>query len=102
MLPTQLIRPMDAAAAASLSTAVGKAQKGGRKVQTNPAAMVKKIIATANCERAATLAARAAPEINNGTAACQRRSRLRSDLQPVTTSVMTPSRYGTAVMSVTV
>src|SRR5205809_716541 len=96
MLAVQLMKPTAAAAAELVRNADGNAQNAGRyDTVPKPISVNTKINTAFECGRK-NHAASPSAAVNCGTAKCQRRSRLRSELQPSTSIPRSPAMNGIA------
>ena len=82
-LPNELIRPMLAAAAEAVINRLGRAQNAGKYALTPVMVRVNRATESQRFPLLNGASARAAAPIRMGNEACQRRSRVRSEFQPI-------------------
>src|SRR5687768_11335674 len=99
ILPIEFTSAIPPAAAVPRSIAVGIAQNGPSVPQMPNAAIDNVASATAGVAGASAVITKPAAPIRHEPATCQRRSRLRSDRAPTTTSPIVAATYGIAVSS---
>ena len=80
--PTELMNPIEAAAADSVRNSVGTGQNAGWKPKYAPPTPIKKRIASRRLDPMLIAIKRKSPLNSRGTTACQRRSQFRSECQP--------------------
>src|SRR5262245_5527707 len=90
-LPKALISPIEAAAADSARNSVGNGQKLGKNAVVHAPTTTINANANAKSPRKKSAQPRHVAPTNNGTAVCQRRSRERSECQPLTSIATTPA-----------
>src|SRR5437588_5376326 len=96
MLAVQLMKPTAAAAAELVRNADGNAQNAGRyDTVPKPMSVNTTMSSALECGRTNQIA-RPSAAVNCGTAKCQRRSRLRSDVHPSTNIPINPAINGIA------
>src|SRR5258708_34859973 len=99
-LPRQLISPMDADAVVQPSRAEGSAQKEGRRALMPIEASVNMVIMKTSPAPPRCAAHNEMPATKKGMAQCQRRSPVRSELQPTSSIAGQDARLGIAVIRV--
>src|SRR5438445_4637318 len=96
MLAVQLIKPTAAAAAELVRNVNGSDNNAGKyETDPNPISVNTLYSNTLECGKANHIV-RPSAAVNCGTAKCQRRSRLRSELQPITSMPSSPAMNGIA------
>src|ERR1700676_560399 len=89
--PTELMNPIDAAAADAVSSSVGSAQKLGMNAVVHAPTTIIAAKLTGRFPRTSSVRPSAAPPKNKGKAVCHRRSPVRSECQPFSSIAPNPA-----------